>query len=184
MRDWSKIALSSVLTGYDKNGNRYLSAFLRDYSQVFQPEEVNAGCIRCLEENYKKLTQYINTMSNKKECQYQLKPKYNGIPLKFGSQKRVFNDSITDEDGEFLLKNHPKKEDLFAKLPAKGKTAEPKDKEPEDKEVTVASLKDDYSRPEMNAYAESLGIEKAENFKDKTKLAEAILAVLNTEVKE
>ena len=45
--------------------------------------------------------------------EYQLKAKYNGIPLEFGSQTFVTNANITKEFAEKLLKTHPRGSDLF-----------------------------------------------------------------------
>jgi len=162
--DWSKIDKVSVFTGKDENGNRYLNTFLRDYALAFnlKPEEINAGCNRCLDDYYTKLIKFQNVMSTQTKSVYQLKPKYNGIALKFGSQERAFNSTLTDKQAETLLKEHPKGKDLFAVFPA-------------EKKITLESLKEDYTRAEMNAYAKTLGIENAEEAENKTSLAQAIL---------
>lgn len=184
----------AVFEHKDENGNRYLSEFLRDYNQTFMPNELNTGCLRCLEEYYRKLTKYFSIMSNTVTKDYQLHEKYDGVPVKFGSTKYVFNRSMTVEDAKALIKNHPKGKDLFSKLPTKeskaaataaatgtetAKTLKPVNADPA-KEVTVKSLMDENKRDQLDAQADALGIPGAAEMENKKAVATAILEVLNS----
>lgn len=161
MRDWREIEKPAILTGKDENGNRFLSQFLKDYNEIFQPQEINAGCQRCLDEYYTKTIKYLNTMQDKKnESGYVLKPKYEGIPLEFGSQTFVNNRNITREHGDKLLKGHPRGADLFEVVPKKQEKAAAKD-------LT------DHTRKELDAIAAKKGIDSNE-YSTKEDLAKAI----------
>jgi len=161
MRDWSKIAPETVFTGKSEDGNRYLNEFLRDYKTAFNPAIIEAGCRRCLNDYYSKLTQSLHKMKTVKTA-YKLKAKYNGIPLKFGSRIQVSNTNLTDALAEELIKNHPRGADLFEIVP-------------EAKEVTVKSLMEDHTRAELNAKAKDLGFDTT-TLKSKRDVAKAILA--------
>ena len=115
--DWLNIEKVVIFNGKDENGNRYLSQFLRDYKEVFNPDYVNAGCEKCLNDYYTKFIKYLNMGNDKEEKKYVLKAKYNGIPLKFGSPVLVTNSNITKQYAETLAKNHPRGKDLFDVYP-------------------------------------------------------------------
>lgn len=117
MIDWLKIEKVAIFKEKDENGNRYLSQFLADYKRIFNPDVINAGCDRCLEDYYKNFIKHLTMSTTKEENQYVLKKMYNGIPLNFGSPILVTNQNMKKEYAEQLLKNHPRGADLFDKLP-------------------------------------------------------------------
>ena len=98
MMNWLGLDKETIFKDNDADGNRYLNQFLRDYERIFNITDLEMG----------------NTTEPK---EYQLKPKYNGIPLKFGSSVMVTNTNITKEYAKFLIKNHPRGEGLFNVLP-------------------------------------------------------------------
>lgn len=168
--DWSKLDKETIFKGNDAKGNRYLSQFLSDYQNTFNPESINAGCERCLEDYYNKMIKHLN-MSNKnsntKNSGYLLKPKYEGIPMAFGSRKFVYNHTLTDEIAQEMIKNHPKGKALFQNIPEKSKSKGPEE------EPLKELLK--LSREELNDAALALGIENPSEFQNKNQVAEAIL---------
>ena len=111
--DWLGLDKDTVFNGRDADGNRYLSQFLADYERIFTPVDINAGCKRCLDGYYIKLIKHLKMGNTTEPKEYQLKIKYNGIPLAFGSQIFVTNANITKEYAEILLKTHPRGADLF-----------------------------------------------------------------------
>ncbi|MAX50547.1 MAG: hypothetical protein CMH22_01030 [Methylophaga sp.] len=167
MTDWRNIDKATILTGTDENGNRYLSQFLKEYEQTFQPDMINAGCQRCLDDYYNKFIKYLNTMGTKvkNESGYKLKAKYDGIPLEFGSQTFVRNSTITKQQGDFLLKNHARGEELFEVIPEPTADADGGDAL---KELTK------LERKELNAQADALGLDGA-SYANKGEVAQAIL---------
>lgn len=206
MRDWSKIAKDVVFAGTDEDGNRYLSQFLSDYKKTFDAPNIDAGCRRCLEDYYLKLTSTLHTMKKVKNSGYRLKAKYNGIPLSFGSQIQVFNSNLDDDLAQKLLKTHPAGAELFDQLPAE-EIEETGNQEPDSgktdngdqgtgegtetgsgnedadkvEPVTAKSLEKDHTRPELDAKAFELGLDP-ESFKNKKEAAQAIFDVLNADV--
>lgn len=166
MKDWRTLDKATILTGTDENGNRYLSQFLKEYEQTFQPDMINAGCQRCLDDYYNKFLKYLNTMGTKKanDSGYVLKPKYDGIPLEFGSQTFVRNSTITKEQGNQLLKNHARGADLFEAIP--------EDLEPAETDSLKELTK--LERKELNAQADALGLDGA-SYANKGEVAQAIL---------
>lgn len=162
--DWLSIDKETIFSGKDENGNRYLSRFLSDYKKAFNPDIINAGCLKCLNSYYEKLTKNLQMAKqeiSQENSGYVLKTKYNGIPLKFGSRVLVFNNTITDKIAKELIKNHPKGKDLFIKIPEEEQISE---------ELKVLLSK---TREELDAEAKELGIE--DSFKNKREVAEAIL---------
>lgn len=118
MKDWQKYTAVEVLKNKDENGNRLLSEFARDYKQIFNSEI----CPNCNDFNLKfqKFIKTIQEMKNKNQNSgYILKKMYENIPLEFGSAIYVNNKNITDEYAKKLLKNHPRKEELFDHIPEK-----------------------------------------------------------------
>lgn len=117
MIDWLKLDKVVIFTGKDENGNRYLTQFLSEYKKVFNLNEVNAGCKRCLDDYYLKYTKHLHMGTVKEDLGYILKAKYNGIPLAFGSPVLVTNGNITEKYAKQLLKNHARGKDLFEVIP-------------------------------------------------------------------
>ena len=187
MRNWLKIDKVTIFTGKDENGNRYLSQFLRDYKKALNPDMINAGCDRCLEDYYHKFTKYLSTMSKNKpkNSGYILRKKYENIPLEFGSRTQVNNSNLTDEMAEKLIKNHPKGKELFDNIPEKkkapAKNLNPvKDENNGDQDKYQTDLTK-LTRPELDEMAEKLGINPAD-FSNKGEVAAAIEDVKNATV--
>lgn len=160
MTNWLSIEKETIFTGKDENGNRYLSRFLKEYQETFNPDMINAGCSRCLEDYYQKFTKYLLKMGTKvkTESGYVLKAKYNGIPLKFGSRKLVTNATITKEQGDYLLKNHKRGADLFDKVPDNSGDEKPLSK---------------MNREELDAVAKDLNL-NPEDYSNKGDITKAI----------
>ena len=115
--NWLRFDKDTIFEGKDAHGNRYLNQFLNDYERVFNITDFNAGCKKCLDEYYNKLITHLQMGNTTEPKVYQLKAKYNGIPLKFGSSILVNNLNITKEYAEELIKNHPRGIDLFDAFP-------------------------------------------------------------------
>lgn len=112
--DFTTMDISTITTGKTGDGVRYLELFLQEYTRTFN-ESVNAGCSKCIQ-SY--ITKYQNKMKESENTSaYRLQPKYENIPLEFGSAVLVNNGNITDEYAKKLLKSHPRGEELFAKMP-------------------------------------------------------------------
>lgn len=73
------------------------------------------------------------------ETQYKLKPKYENIPLKFGSSILVNNSNITEEYAKALLAR-PNGERFFSQLP-EPTIQEPKEEKPQRKKRSQAKKK-------------------------------------------
>lgn len=166
--DWRKLDKATIFTGKDENGNRYLSQFLRDYQKTFNPDMINAGCTKCLEDYYLTFIKFLSTMSKPKNSGYKLKEKYNGIPLEFGSPVFVSNSNLTDELAQKLIKKHPAGEDLFEELP---------EKTPAEEKTDLIKL----TRPELDSMAEKLGI-NPKDYSNKGEVAAAIEDVQKAKV--
>ena len=115
--NWLSLDKDTIFKGKDADGNRYLNQFLRDYERTFNITDFNAGCEKCLNDYYIKLITHLEMGNTTESKEYQLKPKYNGIPLRFGSPILVTNANITKKYAEILIKNHPRGRDLFHVLP-------------------------------------------------------------------
>ncbi|TYP71482.1 hypothetical protein [Aquimarina intermedia] len=163
VRDWRNIDKVTIFNGKDENGNRYLSQFLKDYQNIFQPDMINAGCQRCLNDYYNNYIKYVSSMkTEKKESGFKLREKYNGIPLEFGSATLVTNANITDEIGNKLLKDHPRGEELFEAIP-----------EEEEIVLTRIEVLDKMTRAQLDETATGLGL-NPDDYKNKGLIAEAI----------
>lgn len=163
MRKWVEIDMDVIFDGNDEDGNRYRTQFLKDYRDIFQPEEINAGCRRCLKDYYFKLIKFQETMSkDKKKSGYVLKLKYQGIPLKFGSRIFVTNANMTDKIGKELLKNHPRGAMLFDKIP---ETKPKKDKDLTKKEL-VAKYPDIHSKLKKKDFLKAVAESQVEGIKE------------------
>ena len=170
MIDWREIDKVAIFTGKDEHGNRYLSQFLKDYAATFNPDMINAGCQRCLEDYYTRTIKELNTMKEpKNESGYVLKPKYQGISLEFGSNIFVTNGNITKEYGDTLLEKHPKGAELFEIVPKK-------------KDKTLEESLLDHTRQELDAIATNKGLNPSD-YSNKGEIAKAI-SQLKTEDKQ
>lgn len=163
--DWKRLDKKTILEGVDENGNRYLSRFLKDYKKIFNPQDINAGCQRCLDDYYSKMIKHLSTMKkSKNESGYVLKAKYQNIQLEFGSRILVNNENITAEQGAKLLKDHPRGKELFDKIPEKG-TSEEDSKD-------LSKLK----RDQLDKIAKDLGLTPSD-YPNKDSIIEAISQV-------
>ncbi len=119
MLDWTKYKAEEVKTGTDKNGNRLISAFARDYKNTFN-QDLCPSC-KDFKEKFLRLIKEIKRMKNTdtKKSGYLLKKMYENIPLKFGSSIYVNNSNITDEYALELINNHPRGSELFEMTPKK-----------------------------------------------------------------
>ena len=113
LKYWLGLEKVTIFTGKDKDGNRYLTQFIRDYRALSGNTDINIGCNKCLNTYYDNFIKIIKSMSNTKTTKARIKPKYEGIQLKFGSKIFVTNKTLTDEQAVYLLKNHPHGEKLF-----------------------------------------------------------------------
>lgn len=175
--NWLVVDKVSIFTGKDENGNRYLNQFLKEYQETFNPDMINAGCQRCLEDYYLKFTKYLQSMSQPKTLSaYKLKEKYNGIPLEFGSQIQVSNSNMTDAYAEQLLKSHPKGADLFETLP---EVSEESSNKASNEAADLLSL----TRKQLNAKAADLGLDP-KSYSNKQEVANAITELQNSDLSE
>lgn len=116
--DFLTMDASAVAAGKRSDGTRYLQLFLQEYTALFN-EKVNPGCPKCLSTYLNRYKNHFKNMDN--HCKYRLYPRYENIPLEFGSPVLVNNSNITDEYAEKLLQ-HKNGERYFSVLPDK-KTA-------------------------------------------------------------
>lgn len=116
--DFLSMDASAVAVGKRSDGTRYLQLFLQEYTALFN-EKVNPGCPKCLSTYLNRYKNHFKNMEN--QCKYRLHPRYENIPLEFGSPVLVNNSNITDEYAEKLLL-HKNGERYFSALPEK-KTA-------------------------------------------------------------
>lgn len=98
--DFKSMDIGTIIDGVGGDGVRYLETFLKEYTSLFS-ETVNPGCTKCLTQYLDKYKNHFKAMEN--TSKYRLHPKYEGIPLEFGSPILVNNGNITDEYAEKLL---------------------------------------------------------------------------------
>lgn len=154
---WQNVDRETVFTDVDSHGNRYLSQFLSDYKKAFPASDPNAGCRKCLNDYYEKLTKHISTMGQvENKSGYVLKAKFEGIPLEFGSQILVTNSNMTKEYAEKLLKRKHGA-DLFEIIP----------------EASEEEDFSSFSRKKLDAKASELGL-NPKDYANKAEIAEAI----------
>ena len=138
----------AIFEGRDSQGNLFLTQFIRDYKNTFNITQVNVGCLKCLNDYYNKFINHLSKMENKKnKSKFQLKKKYQGIQLKFGSSIFVKDSNMTDEYGYELLNKHPHGAKLFDKYPKTQKATEAQEKAPEvpgDESLTLTELRAKY----------------------------------------
>lgn len=114
--DFSTIDIATLTRSVTGKGERYLELFLREYTALF-PGPVNPGCPRCLNQYLTQYKKHLKAMQ--KTCRYRLHPKYENIPLEFGSPILVNNDNLTDDYALKLLE-HPNGVLYFAQMPQPG----------------------------------------------------------------
>lgn len=124
MRDWSIYNADTVLNGKDKDGNRLVLEFSKDFRERMG-YNLDISCPKCFRNDFDKFLNK-NNMSTKNKSSFKLKPMYNGIALGFGSKVFLSDDNITDELAEKFVKEHPKGLGLFSEYPQPKKEAEKK----------------------------------------------------------
>ena len=102
-----------IIGGKSPDGVRYLQLFLKDYTELFNVENVCASCNNAIAEYHQKYKSKV--MENNNDCQYRLLEKYNGIQLDTSCSTFVNNGNITDEYGAILFKNRGGA--IFSKMP-------------------------------------------------------------------
>jgi len=138
--DFTTMDISTLTRSVTGEGVRYLELFLKEYSSVF-PGQLNPSCPKCLTQYLTKYKNHYNTMAN--TSPYRLHPKYENIPLEFGSHILVNNSNITAEYAKKLLEQ-PGGERFFAQLP------QLKVKRPRIKKVEPSEALADEVAPEAN----------------------------------
>jgi hypothetical protein len=113
--DFLSMDASAVAAGKRGDGTRYLQLFLQEYTALFN-EKVNPGCPKCLSTYLNRYKNHFKNMEN--QCKYRLHPRYENIPLEFGSPVLVNNSNITDEYAQKLLE-HKNGERYFSVIPEK-----------------------------------------------------------------
>jgi len=103
---WELYSLENIIGGKSSDGVSLLKLFLQDYSKLFHTTTLNASCQKCLQEYLNNYKNKIQKMENPNTSNYKLKPKYNNVPLEFGSNIFVNNNNITDEYAEKLLERY------------------------------------------------------------------------------
>lgn len=101
--NWESYSIEYIISAKDADNVPLLKLFLQDYTKLFSTQ-VNAGCFKCLSQYLVNYKQKLYKMENQNTCQYKLKPKYNLLPLEFGSNIYVTNNNINDEKGLILMK--------------------------------------------------------------------------------
>lgn len=136
--NWISLDKVTIFTGKDKDGNRYLTQFVRDYKKVFGNERIEIGCDKCINTLYNNFIKYLNNMKTSKNTKTKavLKKKYQGIQLCFGSKFFITNANMTQEQAVYLVTKHPHGKKLFDVLPEM--------KEKKNKDLTNAELHAKY----------------------------------------
>jgi hypothetical protein len=116
---WHEMDFESITSGQNASGVSFLKLFLTDYCSIFNETEVNVSCGKCLNNAYLRMKKKFSIMKNP-ECGYKLKPKFENIPLQFGSSIFVNNQNITKEYAEILLQRKNGL-DLFEIIPTQKK---------------------------------------------------------------
>lgn len=127
MQNWSKYSIEQIVGGKSSDGRSLLELFLKDYSTLTTTplESLNPSCNTCLKKYFREFNLKTNTMQN--DCEYELQPRFHGLPLEFGSAIHLTNANLTNEYAERVIGRyiddaeargeefHPSK--LFAKFP-------------------------------------------------------------------
>ena len=112
--DLLKLNNTTILTGSDAEGNRYLGQMLRYYSEIY-----GQSCFSCP----KKFPVYLNQLRNRimKNENKESKGKFElskGVTIPIFGTSEVYSDrNITDEAALKVLSRNPKASKLFKKLP-------------------------------------------------------------------
>ena len=93
----------------------FLIPFCKEYQKKFGVVKMNLSCSSCKNTYWNKYTKLF-IMSNKVECDYELKSMYNGITSKPNGNP-IRNGEMTNAIAKDLISKHPKGEALFSKLP-------------------------------------------------------------------
>lgn len=109
------IGMKAVFADTSKGG--LFLEFNKDYKKSFG-KNINVSCPKCRVEAWEK---YLKSFEMSKSGNYELKAKYNGIQLGFNG-KPLRNGEFTDAEAKKLIKDHPKGEGLFSKVPEKKAT--------------------------------------------------------------
>ena len=111
--DFTTMDIATVTRSVTGSGERYLELFLKEYTSIFR-EKVNPSCPKCLTGYLNRYKNHFKTMAN--TCNYRLHPRYENIPLEFGSPILVNNSNITDEYAQKLL-GHNNGQRYFSHIP-------------------------------------------------------------------
>jgi len=114
--NWESYSIEYIIGGKDADNVPLLKLFLQDYTELFSTK-VNAGCFKCLKNYHDNYKQKLYKMENQNTCQYKLKPKYQNIPLEFGSNVFINNKNITDEYAVKLLERYKDADKIFEVYP-------------------------------------------------------------------
>ena len=120
--DFTTMDIATITHSVRGDGVRYLQLFLQEYTSIFN-ETVNPGCPLCLATYLARYKNHFNVMENNDTSHYRLHPKYENIPLEFGSPILVNNSNITHEYAQKLL-THKNGERYFANIPTQPAASE------------------------------------------------------------
>lgn len=116
MKDWTKHTAKEVLIDSDKDGNRLISLFAKDYKEVMRTDI----CPSCndFEAKFKNFLLKTDTMkkAETKNSGFVLKSQFENITL-HGSAVYFNNENLTDAMAIELIENHPKGKGLFSVVP-------------------------------------------------------------------
>lgn len=111
---------SRVKNGYNESsGKRFLVEFAEDYKALM-------GTTLCLSCNFNsKFYEFINKLKTKKmskknkstKLEFQIKPKYKGVQLGFGSNVMLTDSGLSEELALRFCIEHPRGKELFETLP-------------------------------------------------------------------
>ena len=117
--DWFSVPETDIVNANNEDGIRFLELFLRDYKSLTGKTKVNATCPSCILSYIRDYKSNFNTiMENNvnKKLGFQVKKKYLGAPLGFGTGKFI-QDEYPDEAtvAKILERHEPDK--VFQKVP-------------------------------------------------------------------
>lgn len=114
---WELYNIEYIISKKDANGVSLLGLFLKDYSKLFNTQNINASCVKCLKKYHSNYIKKVTKMQDQNKSNYKLKEKYQNIPLVFGSNIFVNNDNITDEYAIKLLERYKDCSKIFSEYP-------------------------------------------------------------------
>lgn len=123
--DWGKYTPDTVRTGKDKNGNRLILQFSKDYKKRMG-QDLDIGCPKCFRNDFQKYLKKEDMPDKKTE--WKIKPMYEGVSLGFGSKVILSSSNITDELAEKFAREHKKGIGLFYSYPGDFAMEKPKPK--------------------------------------------------------